>query len=162
MIRHDRRMTGRLVRPLQTPADGDDPALAPPALPGLRAPTEWMDQAACARPQVSGLPWIADSDQVEPADTEAMAQVCARCPVRLQCGRFLRPAGVTGGFWAGEHRDRPEQPRVRVTRLPKAGSPSQLPGRAGGALTHRSNASSTLHRRSPGTTADPCGAGCQG
>jgi len=67
------------------------------------------------------LPWIADGDQVEPADAEAMAAVCAGCPVRVPCGRFLRPAGVTGGFWAGEHRDRPEQRRVPVIRLPTAG-----------------------------------------
>jgi hypothetical protein len=80
-----------------------------------------MDQAGCARPEVSGLPWIADSDRVEPADTEAMAAVCVGCPVRVQCGRFLRPVGVTGGFWAGEHCDRPEQGRVPVTRLPRAG-----------------------------------------
>jgi hypothetical protein len=120
MIRHDRRMTGRIVRPLQIPAE-DEAGPAPIAVPVLRAATEWMDQAACALPEVSGLPWIADRDQVEPADTGAMAQVCAGCPVRVQCGRFLRPAGVTGGFWAGEHRDRPEQRRVPITRLPKAG-----------------------------------------
>jgi hypothetical protein len=107
--------------PLQVPAEGDQAGPAPAPGPTLHAPTEWMDQAECARPEVSGLPWIADSDQVEPTDTEAMAAVCARCLVRVQCGRFLRPAGVTGGFWAGEHRDRAEQRRVPVIRLPKAG-----------------------------------------
>jgi hypothetical protein len=120
MMRHDRRMTGRLVLPLQIPC-GDEAGPAPIAVPVLRAPTGWMDQAACVRPEVSGFPWIADRDQVEPADTEAMAAICAGCPVRVQCRRFLRPAGVTGGFWAGEHRDRPEQRRVPVTRLPKTG-----------------------------------------
>jgi hypothetical protein len=122
MIRHDCRMTGRLVLPLQIPGEDEaGPGPAPIAVPVQRAATEWMDQAACARPEVSGLPWIADRDQVEPADTDAMAAVCANCPVRVQCGRFLRPAGVTGGFWAGEHRDRAPQRRVPVIRLPKAG-----------------------------------------
>jgi len=121
MIGHDRRMTGRIVLPLPVPAERDEAGPAQAPLPTLRAPIGWMDQAACALPEVSGLPWIADSDQVEPANTEAMAQVCAGCPVRVQCGRFLRPAGVTGGFWAGEHRDRAPQRRVPVTRLPKAG-----------------------------------------
>jgi hypothetical protein len=120
MIRHDRRMTGRLVLPLQIPGE-DEAGPAPVPLPTPRAPNEWMHEAACALPEVSGLPWIADHDQVQPADTEAMAAICADCPVRVQCDRFLRPAGVTGGFWAGRHRDRPAQRRVPVTRLPKAG-----------------------------------------
>jgi hypothetical protein len=123
MIRHDRRLAGPLARPVQIPGetDGAGPVRAPVPMLVLRAATGWMDEAACALPQVSGLPWTADRDQVEPAGTEAMAAICAGCPVRVQCGRFLRPAGVTGGFWAGEHRDRAPQRRVPVTRLPKTG-----------------------------------------
>jgi hypothetical protein len=45
MIRHDRRMTGRLVLPLQVPAEGDQAGPVPPPLPVRRAPTDWMDQA---------------------------------------------------------------------------------------------------------------------
>jgi hypothetical protein len=116
--RHNRAMTGRLVRPLRPPDEGGEAGPRPARVPVLRAPNDWMDAAACARPEVSGLPWTADRDQVEVADTEAMEAVCASCPVRVRCGRFLRPAGVSGGFWAGAHRDRPASARVPVTRLP--------------------------------------------
>jgi hypothetical protein len=116
MIRRRVAMTGRLVRPIRPPDEGGEAGQRLAPLPVLRAPSDWMDAAACARTEVSGLPWTADRDQVTPADTEAMEAVCAGCPVRVRCGRFLRPAGVSGGFWAGAHRDRPASAWVPVTR----------------------------------------------
>jgi hypothetical protein len=65
MIQHGAWMTGRLVLPLRLPAERDQVGPAPIAVPLLRAATGWMDQAGCARPEVSGLPWIADSDRVD-------------------------------------------------------------------------------------------------
>jgi hypothetical protein len=110
VIRRQHRMTGRLVRPLRLPGE-EEAGPRPVPLPLLRAPNEWMDAAACARPEVSGLPWIADGEQVEPADTEAMAAVCGGCPVRVACSRFIKPGEVTAGFWSGRHRDSHAKPR---------------------------------------------------
>jgi hypothetical protein len=119
--RNGRTMRGQLALPvglLAEPSTGPRPE----PLPALRAPNEWMTRAACTDKTASRLPWTADREDVDPAATEAMTAVCAYCPVLMDCRRFLRPAGVTAGFWAGAHRDtRSTHRRVSVIRLPKAG-----------------------------------------
>ena len=114
-------MRGQLALPvglLAEPSSGPRPE----PLPVLGAPGDWMTHAACADESAASLPWTADRDDVDPAATEAMTAVCASCPVLMDCRRFLRPAGVTAGFWAGAHRDTgTTQRRVQVIRLPKAG-----------------------------------------
>ena len=68
----------------------------------------WMDHAACAEPAHSGLPWLADTDQVTSKHTDehaaAMAWVCAGCPVQVLCATYAADTFVTGGFWSGQDR----------------------------------------------------------
>lgn len=56
----------------------------------------WVAHAQCGRHQE--LPWIADT-RPPTAEFEAMAQVCADCPVAAACAGY----GLTtaGGFYAG-------------------------------------------------------------
>jgi hypothetical protein len=119
--RNGKTMRGQLALPvgfLAEPPAGPRPE----PLPVLRAPDDWMTRAACADKAAARLHWTADREDVDPAETEAMTAVCASCPVLMDCRRFLRPAGVTAGFWAGAHRDRNStRRRVSVIRLPKAG-----------------------------------------
>jgi hypothetical protein len=76
----------------------------PEPLPFLRAPADWMSQAACADPSASYLPWTADGQDVPVDYVAAMAEVCDSCPVRQACAEFTGPAEVTAGFWAGRYR----------------------------------------------------------
>lgn len=65
--------------------------------------TDWMHEAACAdRP---GLPWLNDAEDVPPWDRLVMAAICDTCPVCTHCTAFVASAEVTGGFWAGAHRE---------------------------------------------------------
>ena len=69
--------------------------------------TDWMARAACAdRP---GLPWLHDAPDVQPWDRLVMAAICDTCPVRTHCTAFVIEAEVTGGFWAGAHREDVQQ-----------------------------------------------------
>jgi len=119
--RNGKPMRGQLALPvgfLAEPPTGPRPE----PLPVLRTPDDWMARAACADKAAARLPWTADHDEIDAAATAAMTAVCASCPVLMDCRRFLRPAGVTGGFWAGAHRDAGStHRRVSVIRLPKAG-----------------------------------------
>jgi hypothetical protein len=65
--------------------------------------TAWMTDAACA--QRPGLPWIDNPIRVPPIAIEAMAAVCASCPVRPRCQRFVDEAEIAAGYWAGESRN---------------------------------------------------------
>jgi hypothetical protein len=118
--REGKPMRGQLALPvgfLAEPATGPRPE----PLPALNAPVEWMSRAACADEDSSYLPWTADRDAVDPAYAEAMAAVCASCPVLMDCRRFLKPAAVTAGFWAGAHRDKGStRRRVALIRPAKA------------------------------------------
>jgi hypothetical protein len=64
----------------------------------------WMVGAACAQPAHSGLPWLADTDQVTTKDTVSMAGVCEGCPVQAGCATYVADTDVTGGFWSGTDR----------------------------------------------------------
>ena len=66
--------------------------------------TAWMADAACALPAHSGLPWLADADQVTSKHAAAMAWVCAGCPVQVLCAVYAANTSVTGGFWSGTDR----------------------------------------------------------
>ena len=65
--------------------------------------TEWMRDAACRR--IPDLPWTADKGTAPVVLGELMADVCAMCPVRDACAAFVVEADVTGGYWAGRHRN---------------------------------------------------------
>jgi hypothetical protein len=65
-----------------------------------------MTAAACAHEDAAYLPWTADGEDVPAAYVTAMAEICDTCPVRVACSKFLRPAGISAGFWAGRFRDR--------------------------------------------------------
>ncbi len=62
-----------------------------------------MDRARCAH--FPGLGWLKDRPQTSPAETATMAVVCARCPVFTDCADFVTREKITGGFWAGQHRE---------------------------------------------------------
>lgn len=64
----------------------------------------WMSQALCATTRPD-LPWLADGPDISKDDSETMSRVCRRCPVLGACTRHARATKVTGGFWAGLHRD---------------------------------------------------------
>lgn len=63
----------------------------------------WMDLASCLSRQ--DLPWILDRDQVRPSQALDMKVVCASCMVCFECQDFVDCEEITGGFWAGEHRE---------------------------------------------------------
>lgn len=65
--------------------------------------THWMTDAAC--PDRLDLPWLADADQTAEWDRLTMAGICAGCPARAACEVYVSVQDVTGGFWAGRHRD---------------------------------------------------------
>lgn len=85
--------------------------------------SDWMAQAACAdRP---GLPWLHDAEDVAPWDRLVMAAICDACPVGVRCSSFVASAEVTGGFWAGAHREAlpqlPDAPAWFTPTLPGLG-----------------------------------------
>jgi hypothetical protein len=41
------------------------------------------------------------ADDLTPADTDALAAVCASCPVLALCTAYAQIARPTGGYWAG-------------------------------------------------------------
>ena len=47
----------------------------------------WVGQALCARPPNDSLPWIRErsNGRETPASVLACLEVCARCPVRIEC-----------------------------------------------------------------------------
>jgi hypothetical protein len=63
----------------------------------------WMEHALCSDHQELG--WIKDRADVGLGEEATMAVACGRCPVRLACAAYVERNGITGGFWAGEHRD---------------------------------------------------------
>ena len=78
---------------------------------------DWMSDALCIdRPD---LPWLTDGPS--PQQYRAMSSVCGGCPVRDACADYATTANITGGFWAGRHRD-----RKRYNRNP-AGDLASLP-----------------------------------
>ena len=85
----------------------------------------WMTDAACAgRPE---LRWITDTADLAPGDADAMAAVCAGCPVRAACVAYVRASGVTGGTWAGRDRD-PHAPTPGPAADGSAPGQLSLPG----------------------------------
>ena len=85
--------------------------------------TDWMQAAACAdRPR---LPWLNDAEDVQPWNRLVMAAICDACPVRARCTSFVTDAEVTGGFWAGAHREDvpqlPDAPAWFTPTLPGLG-----------------------------------------
>jgi hypothetical protein len=109
-----RPMKGQLALPvgfLAEPRTGLEP------LPFLRAPADWMSQAACADPSASYLPWTADGEDVPVDSVSAMAEVCDSCPVRKACAEFTRPAELTAGFWAGRYRTHVGARSIRKRRI---------------------------------------------
>jgi hypothetical protein len=64
--------------------------------------TDWMEDAACRR--IPDLPWIADRGKGPVVLRDLMADVCALCPVREACARFVIDGDVTAGYWAGRDR----------------------------------------------------------
>lgn len=63
----------------------------------------WVASAACA--DRADLPWITDAHQVSTVDREAMAAVCAGCPVLASCAAAAERLEVQAGYWAGQNRD---------------------------------------------------------
>ena len=63
---------------------------------------DWMRDAACRR--IPDLPWIADRGEGPVVLRDLMDQVCAVCPVRRACARFVIEGDVTSGYWAGRDR----------------------------------------------------------
>lgn len=84
-----------------------------------RDPLRWSEHADCL--DAPDLPWLADHPSS--VDVSAMAAVCASCPVRLACAAYATTVDVTGGFWAGHHRDpaTPLDNPERVTSTSSAG-----------------------------------------
>lgn len=78
---------------------------------------DWMSDGLCLeRP---ALPWLTDGPSHE--QHRAMGLVCGGCPVREACADYATAAHISGGFWAGHHRD-----RKRYNRHP-AGHLASLP-----------------------------------
>ena len=63
----------------------------------------WMNHALCLDHPALG--WIKDRTEVGLGEEATMAVICGRCPVRLACAAYVERHRITGGFWAGEHRD---------------------------------------------------------
>jgi hypothetical protein len=78
--------------------------------PTLWADTDWMRDAACGRSDTAELPWISDRPATDPDAIQAMRAVCLACPVFTACGQFVVSTRVSGGFWAGRHRDASQYP----------------------------------------------------
>ena len=70
---------------------------------GSRLDVSWMDAGACV--DRGDLPWTADPEQTTPWERLVMGALCQDCPVLVDCGRFVKAADVTAGFWAGKARD---------------------------------------------------------
>ena len=80
----------------------------------------WMRFAVCqAFPE---LPWLADPDQVTGAELTGMRGACRACGVLERCSAFALRAGISGGFWAGEFRDRSDGPDPHLRYHRTAGS----------------------------------------
>lgn len=97
----------------------------------MNAPAGWTVEAACARPENSGLPWIADAGDASPREIADMAGVCRSCPVRLACGAYVALGRgtddeITAAFWAGKQRDHVVIPDL--VAMPSAGVQGTLPG----------------------------------
>lgn len=96
---------------------------APPArrlAPPLARAESWMRLAVCqAFPE---LPWLSDRDQVTAVDRNGMAAACRACGVVEACTAFVIAEQITGGFWAGEFRDQPDQ---SIADASKPGQPAE-------------------------------------
>ena len=88
--------------------------------------TDWISAATC--PDRLDLPWLADSDDMSARDRLAMATICADCPVFAACMTFVAAEDVTGGFWAGQHRDLPAAAPARAANRPRWAVQPELPG----------------------------------
>jgi hypothetical protein len=65
--------------------------------------TAWMAHGAClAR---GDLPWTTDPEQTTAEQLRVMAAICQDCLALSDCSAFASRAKVTGGFWAGRHRN---------------------------------------------------------
>jgi hypothetical protein len=81
-------------------------------------PEAWMRLAVCqAFPE---LPWLSDHDQVTDVDRLRMVAACRSCGAFERCSAFVTRDSITGGFWAGEFRDVPEDAHVPSDRAPVA------------------------------------------
>lgn len=59
--------------------------------------TAWQQRASCA-----GLSAIfIDGTRPEPDELETVVRICARCPVRAECGDYATREDVKWGIWAG-------------------------------------------------------------
>ena len=69
----------------------------------MTSPNAWMADALCR--QHPDLGWLKDEHMLGLGEISTMDAICANCPVRSQCERFVAEQGISGGFWAGEDRD---------------------------------------------------------
>ena len=69
----------------------------------MRTGEQWMAQGSCV--ELPGLPWLEDHERVTPIQAETMRQVCYSCAVFYECQDFVACEEITGGFWAGQHRE---------------------------------------------------------
>lgn len=83
-------------------AGGMNLATASPGAAGVDL-CRWVDSASCA--DRGDLPWITDAHQVSTLDRDAMAAVCAGCPVLASCAGAAERLEVRAAYWAGQHRD---------------------------------------------------------
>ena len=78
--------TGRVEagRPCQVRHRG---AVAVPSITEALQRRAWVTEALCARPPNDSLPWIRErsNGRETPASVLACLEVCARCPVRIEC-----------------------------------------------------------------------------
>ena len=63
-------------------------------------------------PEIPGAAVACRPDQASVVDRIGMASVCRSCGVFERCTAFVAAEQITGGFWAGDFRDRPEAPDV--------------------------------------------------
>jgi hypothetical protein len=88
--------------------------------------TAWMSAATC--PDRLDLPWLVDSDDLSTWERLTMAAICTDCPTIAACTAFVSVEDVTGGFWAGCHRDHPAAAPVPVASRPVWAVQPELPG----------------------------------
>jgi hypothetical protein len=80
-------------------------------------PEFWMRFAVCQ--DFPELPWLSDRDQVTDTKRLRMVGVCRACGVVERCMAFVTAEQISGGFWAGEFRDRlPDAANVVEQRQP--------------------------------------------
>lgn len=68
----------------------------------------WVQRATCGGR--AELPWLRDSVEISPWETETMRAVCSGCPVSAECLAAVTALKVCGGWWAGRDRNQDAQP----------------------------------------------------